>query len=217
MDSMIPNGQKNTLAESMILFGAHNHPPMLHKDFYDSWKSRMELYMQNRENGRMILESVEHGPLIWPTIKENGVTETKNLLNSQGKGKVLNEEELEFLADLGTAEGPVTQSVITHTVTYQDDDLDAYDSDCDEISIAKAVLMTNFSSYGSYVISEVPYFDNTHNDMLNQSVQEMPYFEQTHLMNYLENEITSDSNIIPYSQYLLETQNAVVQDTNSSA
>ncbi|GKF69384.1 hypothetical protein Tco_0202441 [Tanacetum coccineum] len=29
-----------------------------------------------------------------------------------------------------------------------------------------------------------------------------------------ENEITSDSNIIPYSQYLLETQNAVVQDTN---
>ncbi|GJW63992.1 hypothetical protein Tco_0115876 [Tanacetum coccineum] len=33
----------------------------------------------------------------------------------------------------------------------------------------------------------------------------------------IENEISSDSNIIPYSQYLLETQNAVVQDTNSSA
>ncbi|GKB07740.1 hypothetical protein Tco_0836024 [Tanacetum coccineum] len=39
----------------------------------------------------------------------------------------------------------------------------------------------------------------------------------THLVNYPENEITSDSNIIPYSQYLLETQNAAVQDTNSSA
>ncbi|GJR40752.1 hypothetical protein Tco_1216436 [Tanacetum coccineum] len=45
----------------------------------------------------------------------------------------------------------------------------------------------------------------------------MPYYEQTHLMNYPENEINSDSNIIPYSQYLLEKQNAVVQDTNSSA
>ncbi|GJW97328.1 retrovirus-related pol polyprotein from transposon TNT 1-94 [Tanacetum coccineum] len=45
----------------------------------------------------------------------------------------------------------------------------------------------------------------------------MPYSEQTHLVNYPENEITSDSNIIPYSQYLLETQNAAVQDTNSSA
>ncbi|GKA35768.1 integrase, catalytic region, zinc finger, CCHC-type containing protein [Tanacetum coccineum] len=31
-----------------------------------------------------------------------------------------------------------------------------------------------------------------------------------------ENEITSDSNIISYSQYLLETENAAVQDTNSS-
>ncbi|GJS67299.1 hypothetical protein Tco_0681863 [Tanacetum coccineum] len=77
MDSIIPLGQKNTLAEHMILFGADNRPPMLDKDLYDSWKSRMELYMQNREHERMILESVEHGPLIWPTIEENGVTRTK--------------------------------------------------------------------------------------------------------------------------------------------
>ncbi|GJS03965.1 hypothetical protein Tco_0320473 [Tanacetum coccineum] len=41
---------------------------------YDSWKSRMELYMMNRQHGQMILESVENGPLIWPTIEENGVT-----------------------------------------------------------------------------------------------------------------------------------------------
>ncbi|GKB07599.1 retrovirus-related pol polyprotein from transposon TNT 1-94 [Tanacetum coccineum] len=41
---------------------------------YDSWKSRMELYMMNRQHGRMILESIENGPLIWPTIEENGMT-----------------------------------------------------------------------------------------------------------------------------------------------
>ncbi|GJY85437.1 hypothetical protein Tco_0499463, partial [Tanacetum coccineum] len=134
----------------------------------------------------------------------------------QGSGKVLNEEELEFLADLGVVEGPVTQTVITYNAAYQADDLDVYDSDCDDFSIAKAVLMANLSSYGLDVLSEVPHSENTYNDMLNQSVQEMPYFEKTHLVNYLENEITSDSNIIPYSQYLLETQNAAVQDTNSS-
>ncbi|GJY68117.1 hypothetical protein Tco_0471099 [Tanacetum coccineum] len=66
-----------TLAEFMILSGADNRPPMLEKDLYDSWKSKMKLYMQNREHGRMILESVEHGPLVWPTIEENGVTKTK--------------------------------------------------------------------------------------------------------------------------------------------
>ncbi|GJY65288.1 hypothetical protein Tco_0467526 [Tanacetum coccineum] len=62
------------------------------------------------------------------------------------------------------------------------DDLDAYDSDCDEISTAKAVLIANLSSYESEVLSE--------------------------------NEITSDSNIIPYYQYLLETQNAAVNKDN---
>nr|GEY97650.1 hypothetical protein [Tanacetum cinerariifolium] len=61
----------------MILSDAENHPPMLDKDLYDSWKSQMELYMQNREHRRMILESVKNGPLIWPTIKENAVTKTK--------------------------------------------------------------------------------------------------------------------------------------------
>ncbi|GKB36918.1 hypothetical protein Tco_0881860, partial [Tanacetum coccineum] len=77
MDSIIPLGQKNTLVEYMILSGADNRPSMLDKNLYDSWKSRMELYMQNREHGRMILELVENGPLIWPTIEENGVTRTK--------------------------------------------------------------------------------------------------------------------------------------------
>nr|GEV05483.1 retrovirus-related Pol polyprotein from transposon TNT 1-94 [Tanacetum cinerariifolium] len=37
----------------------------------------MELYMMNRQHGRMILESVENGPLIWPSIKENRVTRPK--------------------------------------------------------------------------------------------------------------------------------------------
>ncbi|GKB96859.1 hypothetical protein Tco_0982996 [Tanacetum coccineum] len=66
-----------TLADKAILSGADNRPPMLEKDMYDSWKSIMELYMMNRQHGRMILESVENGPLIWPTIEENGVTRTR--------------------------------------------------------------------------------------------------------------------------------------------
>ncbi|GJW59818.1 hypothetical protein Tco_0109153 [Tanacetum coccineum] len=66
------------LAEFMIIAGADNRPPMLEKSIYDSWKSRMELYIVNRENGRMILNLVLNGPLVWPTIvEENGTTRTK--------------------------------------------------------------------------------------------------------------------------------------------
>ncbi|GJV29365.1 hypothetical protein Tco_1385813 [Tanacetum coccineum] len=109
------------------------------------------------------------------------------LVEAQGSSKVLNEEELEFLADLGVAEGPVTQTVITHNAVYQAGDLDAYDSDCDDLSIATVVLMANLFSYESDVLFEVPHSENTHTDMLNKSVQEMSYAKQTNLVNYLEN------------------------------
>ncbi|GKC79317.1 hypothetical protein Tco_1130091, partial [Tanacetum coccineum] len=78
----------STLAEFMILSGGDNRPLILEKHMYDSWKSIMELYMQNREHGRMILESVEHGPLIWPTIEENGVTRIKKYAELSATEKI---------------------------------------------------------------------------------------------------------------------------------
>ncbi|GJQ96944.1 hypothetical protein Tco_0008083 [Tanacetum coccineum] len=63
-----------TLADKSLLSGGDNKPPMLEKHLYDSWKSRMELYMMNRPHGRMILASVEKGSLVWPTITVDGVT-----------------------------------------------------------------------------------------------------------------------------------------------
>ncbi|GJY43229.1 hypothetical protein Tco_0431442 [Tanacetum coccineum] len=66
-----------TLADKSLLLGGDNKPPMLEKHLYDSWKSRMELYMMNRPHGRMILASVEKGPLVWPTITVDGVTRPK--------------------------------------------------------------------------------------------------------------------------------------------
>ncbi|GJZ64587.1 hypothetical protein Tco_0621008 [Tanacetum coccineum] len=102
-------------------------------------------------------------------------------------------EELAFLADLGTAEGQATQTVITYNAAYQADDLDAYDSDCDELNTAKVALMANLSHYGSDALAE------------------------SSVVNHSDFEITSDSNIIPYSQYVTESQQTTVQNSNSSA
>nr|GEV10724.1 hypothetical protein [Tanacetum cinerariifolium] len=66
-----------SLADKAILSCANNRPPMLEKDMYDSRKSKMELYMLNIQHGKMILELVEHGPLLWPTVEEDGVTRLK--------------------------------------------------------------------------------------------------------------------------------------------
>ncbi|GKA16729.1 hypothetical protein Tco_0696566 [Tanacetum coccineum] len=66
-----------TLVDKSLLSGGDNKPPMLEKYLYDSWKSRMELYMINRPHGRMILASVEKCSLVWPIITVDGETRLK--------------------------------------------------------------------------------------------------------------------------------------------
>ncbi|GKC22270.1 retrovirus-related pol polyprotein from transposon TNT 1-94 [Tanacetum coccineum] len=139
------------------------------------------------------------------------------LVQAQVNGQILHEEELAFLADPGITEGQATQTVITHNAAYQADDLDAYDSDCDELNTAKVALMTNLSHYGSDALAEVHNPDNKNNNMTNQGVQVMSYPEQSNVVNLSEIEITSDSNIIPYSQYVTESQQTVVYNSNTSA
>ncbi|GJZ62462.1 retrovirus-related pol polyprotein from transposon TNT 1-94 [Tanacetum coccineum] len=110
----------------------------------------------------------------------------------------------------------VLLTVITHNAAYQANDLNAYDSDCDEHNTAKVALMANLSHYGSDALAEVHNHDNVNNNMLNQALQAMPS-EQSNVVNHSETKITSDSNIIPYSQYVIESQLAAVQNSNSSA
>ncbi|GJS93465.1 hypothetical protein Tco_0800433 [Tanacetum coccineum] len=123
------------------------------------------------------------------------------LVEAQGSGKVLNEEELEFLADPGVAEGLVTQTDITHNAAYQAYDLDAYDSDYDDFSTAKAVLMANLSSYGSDVLFELPHSENTHDNMLNQTLGfQNPFYlkkaQQIRPMLYDGSVIAKETNVI---------------------
>ncbi|GJZ22016.1 reverse transcriptase domain-containing protein [Tanacetum coccineum] len=65
--------------------------------------------------------------------------------------------------------------------------------------------------YGSVSLAEVHNHDNMNNDVVNQAVQMMPSSQQSNVVNHSETEITSDSNIIPYSQYVIESQQATVQ------
>ncbi|GJV46666.1 hypothetical protein Tco_1431202 [Tanacetum coccineum] len=315
-----------TLADKSLLSGGDNKPPMLEKHLYDSWKSRMELYMMNRPHGRMILASVEKGPLVWPSITEDGVTRLWNMLNKtqlkplssidikafniilQGlpteiyalvsqhrvakdlwekikllmQGTSLTKQEREcklydefdkftykkgesrggYMSTTGDkllmlleqqenthlvqgrlehggnnrmlfvtiAEGRniakqctkqeekvvMNMTVITHNAAYQADDLDAYDSDCDELNSAKIALMANLSRNGSDALTEVHNPDNLNYDLFNQSEQIMTSSEQSNDVSQSETDITSDSNIIPYSQYLSETQQETVLNFSSA-
>nr|GEW84783.1 hypothetical protein [Tanacetum cinerariifolium] len=132
------------------------------------------------------------------------------LVQAQANGQVLQEEELEFLADPGIPESLSNQMVITNNVAYQADDLDAYDSDCDEINSAKIALMANLSHYGSDNLVEVNNPEIRVNSVNHQERQVQSTSERFFTLTHSNTEIESDRNIIPYSQYLNETQSNTV-------
>ncbi|GJU43350.1 hypothetical protein Tco_1200616 [Tanacetum coccineum] len=65
------------LAEHIIVVGAENRPLMLEKSMYDSWASRIRLFIKGKKHGRMMLDSIDNGPLVYLTVEENRQTRPK--------------------------------------------------------------------------------------------------------------------------------------------
>ncbi|GJW50870.1 hypothetical protein Tco_0092221 [Tanacetum coccineum] len=107
--------------------------------------------------------------------------EKEMLAEAQEAGQTLDEEQLAFLADPGIPDDKAVQTTIPNTASFQTKDLDAYDSNCDDVSNEKAVLMANLSNNGSDVISKVPHHEPYHTDMDNQSVHTMQVISSQHV------------------------------------
>nr|GEX58892.1 hypothetical protein [Tanacetum cinerariifolium] len=96
------------------------------------------------------------------------------LVQAQDNGQVLQEEELDFIVDPGMAESSTNQTVVTTNAAYQADDLDAYDSDCDELNSAKVSLMANLSHYGLDTLAEKEESRNINRELaLEKQVKEL--------------------------------------------
>nr|GEX47190.1 hypothetical protein [Tanacetum cinerariifolium] len=159
----------------MILYGDDNRPPMLDKDLVtvqpvqgrqgsfdagtsgtrtnisgirrnNSGQKRVVKCFNCQGEGHMARQCLK------PKRRATWFRDKVFQVEVQRNGKVLNEEELEFLVDSRVVKGPVTHTVITHNAAHQADDLDVYDSNCDDFSTVKAILMANLSSYESDVL-----------------------------------------------------------------
>nr|GEU47099.1 Gag-Pol polyprotein [Tanacetum cinerariifolium] len=64
------------------------------------------------------------------------------LAEAQEAGHILDEDELAFLADPSISKALVTQQKIPKNLAFQTEYLDAYESDCDDLSSAKAMEAT---------------------------------------------------------------------------
>nr|GEX70943.1 reverse transcriptase domain-containing protein [Tanacetum cinerariifolium] len=65
------------LRSHIIVAGVENRPPMLEKSMYDSWASRIRLFIKGKKHGWMMLDSIDNGLLVYLTVEENRQTRPK--------------------------------------------------------------------------------------------------------------------------------------------
>ncbi|GKE43569.1 hypothetical protein Tco_1470853 [Tanacetum coccineum] len=181
----------------------------------------VQLVMGEHRTELGMLIQVMQGILSATTATENGVA--------------LDEEQLLFLAggqdnviDEDLDEQHVQDLALNVDNVFQADDCDAFDSDVDEAPTAQTMFMANLSStdpvydevgpsYNSDILSEVHDHDH-YQDAICEHHEEHEMHDDVQ-PNYVVNShanYTSDSNMIPYEQYVKDNAVPVVQSNVSS-
>ncbi|GJX12313.1 hypothetical protein Tco_0204071 [Tanacetum coccineum] len=150
-------------------------------------------------------------------------------------GVALDEEQLLFIAggqdnavNEDMDEQPVQDLALNVDNVFQADDCDAFDSDVDEAPTTQTMFMANLSSadpvydeaspsYDSDILSEVHDHDH-YQDVVceHHEVYEMHGDVQPNYIVDSHADYTSDSNMIPYDQYVKDNAVPVVQSNVSS-
>ncbi|GKC79902.1 retrovirus-related pol polyprotein from transposon TNT 1-94 [Tanacetum coccineum] len=157
------------------------------------------------------------------------------LMQAQENGAVLDEEQSLFLAgeqiinfDEDVDNSPENDLALNMDHIFEADECDAFDSDVDEGPTTQTMFMTNLTSedriydeagtsYDSNTPSEVQDHDTfvNHLDEYHE-VHEMQTDEQHNYVVDSDADYTSNSNIIPYDQYVEDNEDHVVQRNVSS-
>ncbi|GJU23602.1 hypothetical protein Tco_1156944 [Tanacetum coccineum] len=58
--------------QDIYVAGSENRPPMLNKDNYVSWSSRLLRYAKSKPNGKLLVNSIKNGPYVRRMIHEPG-------------------------------------------------------------------------------------------------------------------------------------------------
>ncbi|GJU41323.1 retrovirus-related pol polyprotein from transposon TNT 1-94 [Tanacetum coccineum] len=157
------------------------------------------------------------------------------LMQAQENGVVLDEEQLLFLAggqdntiDEDVDEQPVQDLALNVNNVFQADDCNAFDSDVDEAPTAQTMFMANLSSadlvydeagpsYDSYILFEVQDHDHYQDAVCEHHEEhEMHDGVQPNYVVDSHADYTSDSNMIPYDQYVKDNAVPVVQSNVST-
>ncbi|GJS81087.1 hypothetical protein Tco_0747628 [Tanacetum coccineum] len=154
---------------------------------------------------------------------------------AQENGVALDEDQLLFIVggqdnavDEDMDEQPIQDLALNVDNIFQADDCDAFDFDVDEAPTAQTMFMANLSSpdpvyddaspsYDLDILSKVPDHDNYQDAVCeHHEVHKMHDDVQPNYVVYSDADYTSDTNMIPYDQYVKDNVVPVVQSNVSS-
>ncbi|GKC31919.1 hypothetical protein Tco_1039213 [Tanacetum coccineum] len=198
-----------SLAKNVIVAGADNRPPMLDKTNYSSWASHEEklresvditatnIVLQGSELSLQERESKLYDDFDIFTSKPGETVHSYYMRFSQlindihtialaiQQSSSLELDSRLVVPSFNPSDDPIANLnklmafEIPTPAAFQTDDLDTFDSDCDDVPSAKAVLMANLSSYDSDVLSEthVALFVTDTEETLELAEKNKKYFE----------------------------------------
>ncbi|GJZ63569.1 Rop guanine nucleotide exchange factor 5 [Tanacetum coccineum] len=89
-----------TKAENVLGTGAENRPQMLEKSMYDSWKSRILFYIEGKENGEMLIDSINNDPFQFKEITVPATETTAEEKRLQELKELTPEEKIKKSCDI---------------------------------------------------------------------------------------------------------------------
>nr|GEU48326.1 hypothetical protein [Tanacetum cinerariifolium] len=155
-------------------------------------------------------------------VKDSKWFKDKMLLaQAQEAGVVLNKDQQDFLADRLEENDDCDDLQLHIIANFKVEHVDAYDSDCDDEATTSAIIMASLSpagslnddtvspTYDSGILFEVPHYDTYHETyVLNLDDQDIKHIVSN---NESYDELTSNSNVISYVDYMVTIEHDVAQ------
>ncbi|GJY80646.1 retrovirus-related pol polyprotein from transposon TNT 1-94 [Tanacetum coccineum] len=157
------------------------------------------------------------------------------LMQAQESGAVLDEEQSLFLAgeqvtnvDDDVDDSPENDLALNVDHVFEADECDAFDSDVDEGPTSQTMFMANLTSEDPIYDEAGPSYDSNNPFEVQDHDTFVDHMDEYHEVHEMQNDVqhnyvvdsdadyTSDSNIIPYDQYVEDNEEHVVQCNVSS-
>ncbi|GJX61615.1 retrovirus-related pol polyprotein from transposon TNT 1-94 [Tanacetum coccineum] len=157
------------------------------------------------------------------------------LMQAQENGAVLDEEQSLFLAgeqvtnvDNDVDDSPENDLALNVDHVFEADECDAFDSDVDEGPTSQTMFMASLTSEDPIYDEAGPSYDSNNPFEVQDHDTFVDHMDEYHEVHEMQNDVqhnyvvdsdadyTSDSNIIPYDQYVEDNEEHVVQCNASS-